>query len=87
MWLSLSGNRSPTFMADYVRNVMRPQFQTIEGVGEVSIGGFRERNIRVWFDARAAGGAGPHRAGRDRRHRARAPGGAGRPHRDARSAR
>jgi hydrophobe/amphiphile efflux-1 (HAE1) family protein len=51
MWMSLSGNRSPTFMSDYMRNVMRPQFQTIEGVGEVSMGGFRERNIRVWFDA------------------------------------
>ena len=51
LWMSLSGNRSPTFMSDYMRNVMRPQFQTIEGVGEVSMGGFRERNIRVWFDA------------------------------------
>ena len=51
LWMSLSGNRSPTFMSDYMRNVMRPQFQTIEGVGEVSMGGFRERNMRVWFDA------------------------------------
>ena len=51
MWLSLSGTRSPTFMADYVRNVIRPQLQTIQGVGEVFIGGYRERNIRVWFDA------------------------------------
>src|SRR6202008_2055273 len=39
MWLSLSGTRSPTFMADYIRNVLRPQFQTIEGVGEVMLGG------------------------------------------------
>jgi hydrophobe/amphiphile efflux-1 (HAE1) family protein len=51
MWLSLSGSRSPTYMADYVRNVIRPQLQTVEGVGEVFIGGYRERNIRVWFDA------------------------------------
>ena len=51
MWVSISGNRSPTFMADYVRNVLRPQFQTIEGVGEVFVGGYRERSIRVWFDA------------------------------------
>jgi multidrug efflux pump len=51
LWLSLSGNRSPTYMADYVRNVIRPQLQTIQGVGEVFIGGYRERNIRVWFDA------------------------------------
>jgi multidrug efflux pump len=51
MWLSISGTRSPVFMADYVRNVIRPQLQTIEGVGEVFIGGYRERNVRVWFDA------------------------------------
>jgi multidrug efflux pump len=51
LWMSLSGNRPPTYMSDYMRNVLRPQFQTIEGVGEVSMGGFRERNIRIWFDA------------------------------------
>ncbi len=51
LWFSLSGTRSPTFMADTIRNVLRPQFQTIEGVGEVMLGGYRERNIRVWFDA------------------------------------
>jgi multidrug efflux pump len=51
LWMSLSGNRAPTYMSDYMRNVLRPQFQTIEGVGEVSMGGFRERNIRIWFDA------------------------------------
>jgi hydrophobe/amphiphile efflux-1 (HAE1) family protein len=50
MWLSISGTRSPIFMADYVRNVIRPQLQTIEGVGEVFIGGYRERNVRIWFD-------------------------------------
>jgi hydrophobe/amphiphile efflux-1 (HAE1) family protein len=51
LWFSLSGTRSPTFMSDYIRNVLRPQFQTIEGVGEVMLGGYRERSIRVWFDA------------------------------------
>jgi multidrug efflux pump len=51
MWLSLAGNRSPTFLADYIRNVLRPQFQTIEGVGEVTLGGYRERSVRVWYDA------------------------------------
>src|SRR6266496_1881735 len=51
MWLSLSGTRSPTFMADYVRNVIKPSLQTIEGVGEVFIGGYRQRSVRVWFDA------------------------------------
>src|SRR6185436_11966863 len=30
---------------------LKPQFQTIEGVGEIQLGGYRERSIRVWFDA------------------------------------
>jgi multidrug efflux pump len=51
MRLSLSGNRPPTFMADYVNFVLRPQFQTVPGVGEVAMQGYRERNVRVWIDA------------------------------------
>lgn len=51
LWVTLAGNRPPTFLADYIRNVLRPQFQTIEGVGEVNLGGYRERSIRVWYDA------------------------------------
>ena len=62
---------------------MRPQFQTIEGVGEVLFGGYRERNLRVWFDAARLEAQGLTVARRDRRHRARAPRGARRPHRDA----
>ena len=51
MRLSLAGNRTPIFMADYVQNVLRPQFQVVPGVGEVSLQGYRERNVRVWIDA------------------------------------
>jgi len=51
MRLALAGNRPPTFMADYVNFVLRPQFQTVPGVGEVSMQGYRERNVRVWMDA------------------------------------
>jgi len=51
MWVALSGNRPPTFLADYARNVLRPALQTVAGVGEISLGGYRERNVRVWFDA------------------------------------
>ncbi len=49
--LSFWGNRPVTWMADYVQNVLRPQFQTVPGVGEVSLSGYRERNVRVWLDA------------------------------------
>ncbi|HSP14367.1 MAG TPA: efflux RND transporter permease subunit [Thermoanaerobaculia bacterium] len=49
--LALSGDRPPIFLADYVRNVIRPQLQMIQGVGEIHIFGFRDRNVRVWYDA------------------------------------
>ncbi|MEK7799125.1 MAG: efflux RND transporter permease subunit, partial [Acidobacteriota bacterium] len=52
MWLNLSGSRDPRALADYVRNVLKDRFQTLPGVGEVMLGGYQERNIRVWADAR-----------------------------------
>jgi multidrug efflux pump len=51
LWVGLAGNQPATFLADYARNVLRPQLQTIPGVGEIDFMGFRERNVRVWFDA------------------------------------
>jgi hydrophobe/amphiphile efflux-1 (HAE1) family protein len=49
--LSLAGSRPPTFIADYIRNVIKPQLQTVEGVGDVQLSGYRDRSIRVWYDA------------------------------------
>ncbi len=49
--LALFGDRPPTFLADYVRNVIRPQLQMIPGIGEIHVFGFRDRNVRVWYDA------------------------------------
>jgi len=51
MWIALHGNRPPQEVADYVRNVLKNEFQTLGGVGEVMLGGYRERNIRIWLDA------------------------------------
>ena len=51
MRLAVGGSRPPTFVADYIRNVIRPQLQTIPGVGEIQLSGFRDRNVRVWYDA------------------------------------
>jgi HAE1 family hydrophobic/amphiphilic exporter-1 len=51
MRLALAGSRPPTFVADYIRNVIRPQLQTIPGIGEVQLHGFRDRSVRVWYDA------------------------------------
>ena len=49
--LSLAGNRPPTFTADFIRNVIKPQLQTIAGVGDVQLYGYRDRAVRVWYDA------------------------------------
>ena len=51
MRLAIAGSRPPTFVADYIRNVIRPQLQTVSGVGEIQMQGFRDRNVRVWYDA------------------------------------
>ncbi len=51
MRLALAGSRPPTFVADYIRNVIRPQLQTIPGIGEIQLQGFRDRSVRVWYDA------------------------------------
>lgn len=51
MRMAIGGSRPPTFVADYIRNVIRPQIQTIPGVGEIQLQGFRDRNVRVWYDA------------------------------------
>jgi len=51
MWLALSGNRPPQDLADWIRNRLKDQFQTLPGVGDIILGGYRERNVRVWLDA------------------------------------
>jgi len=38
-------------LMDYVQNHLKDRFTTISGVGEVFLGGFLERNLRVWIDA------------------------------------
>ncbi len=50
MWISLSGDRTLQQLNQYANNVIRKRLETIDGVGEVRIGGRRERTIRVDLD-------------------------------------
>ncbi len=50
IWIGVSGNRSQHDLITYVDNVIKDQFQILPGVGEVNLGGFTERNLRVWVD-------------------------------------
>ncbi|MEK9824790.1 MAG: efflux RND transporter permease subunit [Methylotenera sp.] len=47
IWLALSGDRTIQQLNLYASNVLKKKFETINGVGEVIIGGRRDRVIRV----------------------------------------
>ncbi len=51
MWLGVSGDVPLRDLMEYVQDHLKDQFQTINGVGEIFLGGFLERNLRVWVDA------------------------------------
>ena len=47
LWLSLQGNRTLQQLNLYAKNILKKRLESIDGVGEVRIGGERERTIRV----------------------------------------
>ena len=51
MWVGLSGPFPPQVLADYARYRLSERLQTIPGIGEISLGGYLERNVRIWIDA------------------------------------
>ncbi len=51
MWVGLSGPFPQQTLADYTRYRLKERLQTVPGVGELTLGGYLERNIRLWIDA------------------------------------
>jgi multidrug efflux pump len=51
MWVGLSGPFSQQLLSDTARYRIRDRLQSVTGVGEVVMGGFLERNVRIWIDA------------------------------------
>ncbi len=47
MWLALQGDRTQQQLNQYAANVVKKKLETIDGVGEVRLGGRRDRTIRV----------------------------------------
>ncbi|MBK1734313.1 acriflavin resistance protein [Halorhodospira abdelmalekii] len=47
MWLSLQGDREIQDLDRYARNEIRPRLEGISGVGEIRVGGGRERTMRI----------------------------------------
>lgn len=57
LWLMLeSGKLSRSELMLYIRDTLRDQFTRITGVGEITIGGYTEPNVRVWLDSAALSG-------------------------------
>ncbi|MDR0966089.1 MAG: efflux RND transporter permease subunit [Myxococcales bacterium] len=53
IWLGLAGPFPPQVLADYARYRVRERLQIVPGVGEITLGGSLDRNVRVWIDADA----------------------------------
>ncbi|PKO53345.1 MAG: AcrB/AcrD/AcrF family protein [Betaproteobacteria bacterium HGW-Betaproteobacteria-20] len=47
MWLALHGDRTVQQLNLYAQNIIKKKLETVSGVGEVRIGGRRDRTIRV----------------------------------------
>lgn len=50
MWIALTGTRAPKELSEYAKNTLRDQFLTVPGVGDVQMGGYLQRNVRIWLD-------------------------------------
>jgi multidrug efflux pump len=53
MWVGLSGPYGRQVLADYARYVVSERLRRIDGVGDIFLGGYLERAVRVWIDAEA----------------------------------
>lgn len=51
MWIAISGPYARQMLSDFARYRVKEELQTIPGVGEIILGGYLERNVRIWIDA------------------------------------
>jgi hydrophobe/amphiphile efflux-1 (HAE1) family protein len=51
MMISLVGAVPIRVLADYIQYSLKEKLQTIPGMGEISLMGVQDRNVRVWLDA------------------------------------
>lgn len=54
MWLAVSSTTEKPLrdLMEFVDRQLKDRFKTISGVGEIFLGGFLERNLRVWLDTK-----------------------------------
>ena len=51
LYLNLSGNKTVRELSTYADEILKEQFQRINGVGDVGFSGLRLRQVRIWLDA------------------------------------
>jgi hydrophobe/amphiphile efflux-1 (HAE1) family protein len=51
MMLSLAGAVPRRVINDYIQYSLKEKLQTIPGIGEITLMGMQDRNVRVWLDA------------------------------------
>ncbi|MBI3181352.1 MAG: efflux RND transporter permease subunit [Myxococcales bacterium] len=51
MWIGLSGPFAQQVISDFSRYRVKDRIQSLTGVGEVMMGGYLERNVRLWLNA------------------------------------
>jgi len=56
MWMTLLGDRTLQQLNQYARNIVKKRLESIEGVGEVKLGGKRDRTIRINLQPEAMAG-------------------------------
>lgn len=52
MFVGVTSTHPVKDLMDYVDRKVKDQFKTVPGVGEIFLGGFLERNLRVWLDTK-----------------------------------
>ncbi|MBF0387754.1 MAG: efflux RND transporter permease subunit [Candidatus Omnitrophica bacterium] len=50
MWIAVTSERTKVQLMEYVEKYLRDKFTSVNGVGEVSLGGYIDPNFRVWID-------------------------------------
>lgn len=50
MWVTLTGPRGQRELSEYAKNILRDRFLTVPDTGDVRMGGYQERSLRIWID-------------------------------------
>jgi len=53
LWISVATSGDYQQAAKYADEVLKSRLQTVPGVGSIVLGGYREREIRIWLDPEA----------------------------------